>query len=182
MRGDPLALVSTVRAVKRTSTSARTRSPTACSNAGDRRTSSSTCEKSSCSMRSSIIASSVDWRSTLRYAVAAKQNQAHEIIRSRRLVNNIGTAFGTARLIASTHWSACSCYLVPVRSGQRVSRNRAVNPTSSRLRMPSSAARPFSCARRSLQLMGTTDSASANWSAYVPDPEYRHACYHGPFH
>jgi hypothetical protein len=44
----------------------------------------------------------VDWRSTLRYAVAAKQTQIHEIIRSRRLVNNIGTAFGTARLIAST--------------------------------------------------------------------------------
>jgi hypothetical protein len=44
----------------------------------------------------------VDWRSTLRYAVAAKQTQTHEIIRSRRLVNNIGTAFGTARLIAST--------------------------------------------------------------------------------
>src|SRR5260370_5989395 len=39
-------------------TCATLRSPTACSSAGDRRTSSSTCEKSSCSMRSSITRSS----------------------------------------------------------------------------------------------------------------------------
>jgi hypothetical protein len=36
----------------------RTNEPIACSSAGGRRTSSSTCEKSSCSMRSSIIRSS----------------------------------------------------------------------------------------------------------------------------
>ena len=40
----------------------------------------------------------VEWRSTLRYAVAAKQTLTSEIIRSQRLINSIGTANGTAEL------------------------------------------------------------------------------------
>ena len=41
----------------------------------------------------------VDWRSTLLCTTAAKCREEPEIIRSHRLINNIGTAFGTARLI-----------------------------------------------------------------------------------